>query len=154
MDANAPIAGALIVALGVSAIAIGAASLIHGARARRWPFVIGQVIPANVDADARRRRRGVRRLSYRYEVGGRTYRSDHSQLAWFGDRRPSARLSRRGDAADMRVHSADALGVRIHVNPDDPSDNMLEQRRVPHAVVLLGHGIALTVLGFTLVVRP
>ncbi|MBC7894919.1 MAG: DUF3592 domain-containing protein [Cytophagaceae bacterium] len=147
--------GAVFILVGLCGVALGATSLMRSIRARRWPFVIGQVIEAKVVQHASGEANIDTHVLYRYDVGGSTYRSDRRDFGWrprptsvmqphVSDKRPDLQN-------ELRRHFPARGAVRVYVNPGDPSDSVLDTGLAPLAFAFLGFGVAFVWLGARLI---
>lgn len=137
--------------LGGGLVLTGAYYLIRTLRARRWPWVLGEIAETHmIHVQSNRGSTDYPYVAYRYEVNGQPYRNDRvrfgpvigpqSRIPGFD---PNVRPPDAQTESEFPVHRR----TTVYYNPKDPSDSVLYRTpdwSVPAFIVLGGTLIYLT----------
>jgi Protein of unknown function (DUF3592) len=114
-------------AMGAMAFLFGLANRRHGRSAGRWPVVAARVDQSRIlefEGPLTKRGRPTRKLyrpviTYRYEYNGVSYTGDHSSLGF--------KITANTDAFAKKLVAKYPVGtiVKLHVNPQNASESML-----------------------------
>ena len=139
----------VIVALGGCGLymgSLGVADWRAGVRSEGWSTVAGTVFESRVQYTPGHGKVGPTykpRISYRYKVGGLVYEGDRFSFgrATFG--------SGCQDAESIVGQHPVGSSVRVHYDPTNPDDSVLQVGWTWSAVLRVAIGVLLVVLGFT-----
>ena len=142
-------AGICSALIGVMAAVIGGRSLATGINSKTWNSVRGRIVGSYLEEH--RQSKGTRsftpRITYEYETdGGETVRSQRISFGFDG---PSPGFVGRRIISRFPVGSE----VDVFIDPDDPSNTIIDPGAAASSWFALGLGLTLTAIGFVLLAR-
>ena len=133
--------GIAFLALGITIVIAEFRRLQRARGSALWPRVGGRILSTSVHPGSIRRGDQAPNIRYEYEVRGQHYESAQLDLTGRFGGTP-------GRVAQALVRYAPGQKVRVHYDPEDPSQAVLETSVDPSLYFRIAFGVAIAFLGF------